>query len=129
MVLIVSNIEDYNNLGNNEFDNKIVIWNNLPDPRKINHPKYIGCEKLYINNCNCNYVYYMLRSSYFPNVKEIYFRTCCETEFFYRFPNTVKIYLTSFWKAQSYGVNNVIIIHDQQLKNEIKKYDKNLILF
>lgn len=96
-------------------------------------PQFPSVEKLFVRDCDKNFVYYWLNKSHFPNVKTIYL-DChpCEYPVAHRFKDSAQLFMDEFY-YKYYGGGRwwtkdnqyITPISTKDILKEVQKEEKN----
>jgi len=121
---------EWKSLNGKQIDNDIVVLENFGNIVPFMEGPIFLAEKVFVINCDKNFVYFWIDETRFPNCKELYLNSHpCDPETFCRKFST--IYLSE--KYNKYKNNwaseddNVIIIKNEIIENLISSYNYSSI--
>jgi len=119
-----------------KFDNRVVDLVGCGDihPFRQPGPIFEQADTLFIRDCNKNFVYYWLKPSIFPNVKNIYLASHpCEPMIFNQWEANTTIYLSEFYSGYKlrWAKNNlnVKVISKSEIEDTLKEFEDTLKKF
>ena len=121
----------WDTLKRKRINNKVVILGEFGDIHPFKNGPIFMAEKVYIEWCDKNFIYYWIDETTFPNAKEVYLMSHpCEPETLWR--DFDHIYLTEqFWQYKERWAkdhDNITMMKKQVIKDRIASYEKEELI-